>query len=383
MKVPFKAVIEDVVIQPNDIQPIIVNFQHGKLKDEEVGKMSCGLYRDQKKNKSVLALSNGHIVYKGYKPDPKEQLTRTLILLHNKRTGKVRLVEAEKWQVSPVLQKPVIEENKNDTEKKIATLNKQFGSKKVKRKTERYEKMQLDVSSVQEQLEKSVSKVEIDRLDLSTQLPANEHMTNISLPTCNRDVTNVKDVYNVYEIIPRSKLETLYDHAQEILNGSVEGKSKFFTCTLKTIQSDPDNINKISLLLYIEFINAWFAIPLAKVKKRSIVVCPISEEVNEYIVNTYSVPSANGRSRPNAMKDKALIHILIIALTISNFALDLELFRVMLTTRTGLKKLTDLAKIIGAVPDKTDKKIITLKLPLPAPTSLVKSKRKSSVNKQM
>lgn len=69
----------------------------------------------------------------------------------------------------------------------------------------------------------STLEVEIDRLDLSAQLPANEHMTNISLPTCNRDATNVKDVYNVYEIIPRSKLETLYDHAQEILNSSVEG----------------------------------------------------------------------------------------------------------------------------------------------------------------
>lgn len=79
------------------------------------------------------------------------------------------------------------------------------------------------------------------------------------------------------------------------------------------------------------------------------------------------------------MKDKALIHILILALTISNFALDLELFRVMLATRTGLKKLTDLARIIGAVPNKDDKKIITLKLPLPAPAPLVKKGRKASL----
>lgn len=104
-----------------------------------------------------MALSNGHIVYKGYKPEPKKQLTRTMLMLHNKRTGKVRLIEAEQWQVSPVLQKPVIEENKNDVDENITILNKQFGSKKVKRRTERYEKMKIDVNSVKEQLEKTVS----------------------------------------------------------------------------------------------------------------------------------------------------------------------------------------------------------------------------------
>lgn len=43
----------------------------------------------------------------------------------------------------------------------------------------------------------------------------------------------------------------------------------------------------------------------------------------------------------------------------------------------GLKKLTDLARIIGALPNKEDKKIVTLKIPLPAPMSIIKKgKRK-------
>lgn len=64
--------------------------------------------------------------------------------------------------------------------------------------------------------------VEIDRLDLSTQLQTDDGISSVMLPTCNRDATNVKDVYNVYDIIPRSKLEMLYDHAMEILNGDLE-----------------------------------------------------------------------------------------------------------------------------------------------------------------
>lgn len=78
------------------------------------------------------------------------------------------------------------------------------------------------------------------------------------------------------------------------------------------------------------------------------------------------------------MKDKGLVHSLILALTISNFTLDLELFRVMLEIRTSLKKLMDLAKIIGAVSTKEDKKVIMLKVPLPPPLSLVKRGKKSA-----
>ncbi|XP_011708126.1 PREDICTED: uncharacterized protein LOC105462910 [Wasmannia auropunctata] len=373
----LKAIIEDVVAQSSKIQPIIVNFQNGELKDEEVKEMSCGMFRDQKENKTVLALSSGHIVYKGYRPDCKKESTRTMLVLHNKKTGKVRLFETERWQVTPVLEKPDIEVNQDDVDEKIIILNKQFGSKKVKRRTEQFERLKVNVDTIKDQLEQTVSNVEIDRLDLSNQLQAEDCISNTILPACNRNASNVKDVYNVYDIIPKSKLETLHEHAMEALNGDVEGKGKFFKRTLRTIQSDPDSVNKVALLLYIEMINAWFAMPLRNAKKRDVVVCPISEEVNQHIIDTYSVPSSNGRMRPNTMKDKGLVHCIILALTILNFTLDLELFRIMLETRTSLKKLTDLAKIIGAVSTKEDKKVIMLKVPLPPPVSLVKRGKRS------
>ncbi|XP_032680839.1 uncharacterized protein LOC116848644 [Odontomachus brunneus] len=381
MKQKFKAVIEDVAVETTKVQPIIVDFQNGELKDEEVKSMSCGVFHDQIKDKTVLALSNGQMVYKGYKPNPKKQLTRKMLVLHNKNTGKIRLIEAELWDVTPVLQKPVIEENTNNVDDKIAILNKQFGSKKVKRRTEQYEKLKMNVDSVKDQLEKTVSNIEVDRKDLSTEVPT-EYITNTNLPTCNREATNVKDVYNIYDIVPKSKLETLYDQAMEILKGAIEGKPKFFTRTLRTIQSDPDNVNKVALLLYIETVNAWFTMPMKEAKKRDIVICPVSEEMNAHIINTYSISSASGRLRPNTVKDKAIIHCLILALTISNYMLDLESFRLMMGTRTSLKKLLDLAKIIGAMPNKDDKKIITLKIPLPEPVPVVKNNRKKNTKKQ-
>ncbi|KAG7205171.1 hypothetical protein KM043_018263 [Ampulex compressa] len=349
MKRPVEAIIEDVIVEPSKIHPIIVNFQNGELKDEEVNKMSCGLFYDKNKQKTLLALSNGQIVYKGYKPDTKKDLTRTMLVLHNKRTGRVRLVEVERWQ---------------------------FGSKKVKRRTEQYERLKVNVESVKEQLEKTVSHIEIDRVDLATPLPNNEYITNTGLPHCNRDAVNVKDVYNLYDIIPKDKLKTLYEKATEALESDTQGTSKFYVHTMKHLKLESNNVKKMAILMYIEAICAWLRMPIKDGKRKKIEVCPGFPEISSYILDTYSVASAHGRLRPSSVKDKAVIHCMILALIICNFVLDIELFTTILNNRMGMKKLTNLARLIGAVPSKEDKKIISLKVPLPAQAPIVRKGKK-------
>lgn len=338
--------------------------------------MSCGLFYDKNKQKTLLALSNGQIVYKGYKPDTKKDLTRTMLVLHNKRTGRVRLVEVERWQVSPVLEKPSVEDNKNGIDDKIAMLNKQFGSKKVKRRTEQYERLKVNVESVKEQLEKTVSHIEIDRVDLATPLPNNEYITNTGLPHCNRDAVNVKDVYNLYDIIPKDKLKTLYEKATEALESDTQGTSKFYVHTMKHLKLESNNVKKMAILMYIEAICAWLRMPIKDGKRKKIEVCPGFPEISSYILDTYSVASAHGRLRPSSVKDKAVIHCMILALIICNFVLDIELFTTILNNRMGMKKLTNLARLIGAVPSKEDKKIISLKVPLPAQAPIVRKGKK-------
>lgn len=82
------------------------------------------------------------------------------------------------------------------------------------------------------------------------------------------------------------------------------------------------------------------------------------------------------------MKDKGLIHCLILALMIWNFELNLEEFRVIMKRKTGLKKLLSFVKVIGAVSSKKDKNIIMLKVPLPSPASLIKRGKKSRKSNQ-
>lgn len=62
--------------------------------------------------------------------------------------------------------------------------------------------------------------IKIDKVDLSSKLSTEDCISSALLPPCNRNANNAKDVYNVNDIIPISKIETLYDHAAEVLNRS-------------------------------------------------------------------------------------------------------------------------------------------------------------------
>lgn len=78
------------------------------------------------------------------------------------------------------------------------------------------------------------------------------------------------------------------------------------------------------------------------------------------------------------MRDKGLIHCLILGLTMWKFKLDLEVFSSMFLFRLGLKKLLDLSKYLYAVPARDDKKTVILKVPLPAPVTKALNKKRNN-----
>lgn len=83
------------------------------------------------------------------------------------------------------------------------------------------------------------------------------------------------------------------------------------------------------------------------------------------------------RARPISIRDKAVIHCIILGLMINNYQLDLDMFSDHIKSRLGPKKLLDLSRIIGASTSKENKNSIALKLPLPPPPSLIKKGKKS------
>lgn len=80
------------------------------------------------------------------------------------------------------------------------------------------------------------------------------------------------------------------------------------------------------------------------------------------------------------MRDKGIIHCLVLSLILWDFTLDLEKFSTMLKFKISIKKLIELARYVYAVPSKENNKCVVLKLPLPAPASKVMVKRKKRLN---
>ncbi|XP_043463694.1 uncharacterized protein LOC122499416 [Leptopilina heterotoma] len=368
------AVITDVIVVSKDkscLQPIIVNFQNGQLKDDETNNMKCGLFSSNKQcGKTVLALSNGKIVYKGYRPDVDKEPMCTMLAIRDKITGKIKLIQAERWNVAPVLNRNLNNDHYTDTDK-IATLNKQFGSKKVKRKTELHEKMKISGESVKELLEKTVSNVEKMDDGGGGSLDIQEEASSI-LPPCNREAINVADVYDINDIAPMEILKTLFqvkiESVETAAAAALDGKSIFFKQTLEYLKTLSNFNKKLAVLLYIDAVTTWLKLPIKDAKKRGTEICSFSRKVNDFVMEKYSVNSVNGRLRPNSIKDKGIIHCMILALLINDYSLDLELFATEIGGRISLKKMTDFARLICAVPLKDNKKIVVLKLPLPTPS---------------
>lgn len=180
--------------------------------------MQVGLFRDpQENNKTLLSMSNGQMVYKGYRPDQTKEHTYTMLAMRNKTTGKVKLIQAERWLLGPVLDKEANTDDVLDKDRIIHlnALNKQFGSKKAKRRTEQYEKMQVNAEDVKEDLEKSVANINVKEADLTLQNI--EDPLEIHIPPCNRDASCVEQVYSVYDILPKDQLSILAAKHEEIV----------------------------------------------------------------------------------------------------------------------------------------------------------------------
>lgn len=81
------------------------------------------------------------------------------ILVHNKRKGKIRLVQVDHCIASPKIMNknfsssPII----SKTESSLSDLHKEFGSKATKRLTEQRERLTMNIDAVKDQLERTVS----------------------------------------------------------------------------------------------------------------------------------------------------------------------------------------------------------------------------------
>lgn len=146
--------------------------------------------------------------------------------------------------------------------------------------------------------------------------------TSIYRPKINRDASTRDDVYDLEDLVPHEILDTLQIEAKNIINSGdvtqfgyvyivLDILSKpilaYFNCCsfrafvssnlgtiLRSGISEEQMIRKISIFLYIGYLIKFINTPMKNVTKK-FVVCDKSTEVNNHILNTFSINSPSGR----------------------------------------------------------------------------------------
>lgn len=88
-----------------------------------------------------------------------DEFYNNCLLILDKNTGKMKLIQIDQCTVRPVLLKDcqVNTSFVSASESSVLELNKQFGSKRTKRLTEQRERLTMNIEAVKDQLEETVT----------------------------------------------------------------------------------------------------------------------------------------------------------------------------------------------------------------------------------
>lgn len=355
------CVISSVESDPA-IKPILASFQNGILEDCAVSELEAKLLTNGKRM-AVFAKSKS-MLYKG--DATQNDLTNDFVVIVNRKTKKARFVAVDSCSFAPVLASDNTENlntsnKENNWNASSIMLNKTFGSKRAQRAGLQMERLTQEVSQFKDDLEKTVRETEIEE----THAPEIVGSYN---PPINKAAKVVEDVYDIHNIVAKDILDTLKASGKSLLK---EGPEKILTSQLAVklldkVQSSPasskSNYKKCRILILLDTLMKLLNAKYNAIATKSFRVCSLSDRVNQYALDTFTVNTVKGRTRPMSMKDKTICYVIVLALLINDYSINLN----ELSEAFGIAKrrLQDFCKILSLTMNK-NKVDADLILPLP------------------
>ncbi|XP_014244870.1 uncharacterized protein LOC106664025 [Cimex lectularius] len=379
------CVINKVLKGNSLLTPNIISFDYGALTKQDVPSIQCEMYVDKENmTDKTLALSKQSKRYMGKPENIQNALCQTILLIRNKKTNEARVIPFESCtllNINPKKRKLMAESFNIQLNYKdgINTLSKAFGSKKSKRITEMQQRMDRTNQMIEADMTQEMGDITFDEID-NTAKGAEQAILNL-LPPCNRNASNLCDVYPVEKLLSAEEQETLKSAAQHLMNNppaESDQITNYFLYSQYQLLGPNPSISSLNLLVYGNAIVKFLNMSAAEVKLKNCAnkICPFSNIIANKILNEFTIQSEQGRSRPLELKDKALSHVLVIMLLLNNYTVKLDL----LTSSVkgfGITKLQWFVKLLGLSSLGGSSKQYVLKLPLP-PLPVVKKARKIS-----
>ncbi|CAG9136132.1 unnamed protein product [Plutella xylostella] len=343
----------DEVVPKSDTCPVLVNFLNGSV-TENFTTAKCYTFQDENTGKKTIATEIDKIVYYGEEED--DGLEQTFLVARNKKTGKVRLIEAGAVNIKPYFHR---EKPSELLDTSAIELSRKFGSKKSKQKMEHKERLKVDTKTVTEQMEKVTKTITAEKADLTAYLV--ENSDEFYVPPINKDAVEVHDVYDLDQILSPEQLEKVLSE--------IDGKdyASEYHPFIKDIVSDRTLDSKeIALGLYASALFNIYSMNSRDIAKKSFSISAISPTLNEIVLMNFCQQApGKPRARPAMYRDKTICHAIVLCLLLNKFKLDLE----MLATKMKISPTTVVAKAracLATVTVSGQKKVAVLKLPLPS-----------------
>ncbi|XP_015396219.1 DNA-directed RNA polymerase I subunit RPA49 [Panthera tigris] len=401
--------------EPDDShRAVLVQFSNGQLQNP--GNMRFTLYKSndstnpRKRGQRILAAETDRLSYVGNNFGTGalkcNTLCRHFVGVLNKTSGQMEVYDAELFNMQPLFSDESVEsDSTRDNEaktfrEKMDSCIEAFGTTKQKRALNSRRMNRVGNESLNCAVAKAAENI-IDAKGVtalvSDAIRDELQDDSLYLPPCHADAAKPEDVYKFEDLLSPAEYEALQSPSEAFRNVSSEEILKmieenshcsFVIEALKSLPSDEESRDRQARCIW--FLDTLIKFRAQKVIKRKSALGPgVPHIISAKLLKHFTCLTYNNGSLRNlisdSMKAKVTAYVIILALHISDFQIDLTLLqrdlklseRRMMEIARAMRLKISKRRVSLAAGGEEDHKLGTLSIPLPpAQTSDHQSKRR-------
>ncbi|XP_049482569.1 DNA-directed RNA polymerase I subunit RPA49 [Panthera uncia] len=401
--------------EPDDShRAVLVQFSNGQLQNP--GNMRFTLYKSndstnpRKRGQRILAAETDRLSYVGNNFGTGalkcNTLCRHFVGVLNKTSGQMEVYDAELFNMQPLFSDESVESGSTrDNEaktfrEKMDSCIEAFGTTKQKRALNSRRMNRVGNESLNCAVAKAAENI-IDAKGVtalvSDAIRDELQDDSLYLPPCHADAAKPEDVYKFEDLLSPAEYEALQSPSEAFRNVSAEEILKmieenshcsFVIEALKSLPLDEESRDRQARCIW--FLDTLIKFRAQKVIKRKSALGPgVPHIISAKLLKHFTCLTYNNGSLRNlisdSMKAKVTAYVIILALHISDFQIDLTLLqrdlklseRRMMEIARAMRLKISKRRVSLAAGGEEDHKLGTLSIPLPpAQTSDHQSKRR-------
>ncbi|GAB9472182.1 hypothetical protein Gpo141_00009367 [Globisporangium polare] len=368
--------------------PLVATFRNGPPPPTKRADLSFEVFENPAKKQRLVVASTEKIAYQGanfgYLSAANDSASYA-VGIYDKKTKEVRLCNVSQIYVMQQTVKGAsdnVDENKGESKsfmEQRRDLVEVFGSKKSKRMQKSREENLVNVQNIsgaasvtqtlQKKIEKAQKTLDEERArdaKFSSENAALAATRNAILPPLDLDAATPDRVYNLRKFIDAHVMESLEIKARELIEtlatssvadyAASNGLSALATRLLLSLPT-PYDVTRVAYIVYVSYLVQFHDLhfPLRKSaamlsEEKDIPLVVLRHLLALYTESTQGETGYMTYLQPKTHKDKLILYLLVVALTVNGFSLDLT--EVTADLKKSALAITTYCRQLGCSVDK-------------------------------